>query len=376
MNSSQSQGTRASGVSLDPLQKKKLITAYDKNFEQCLIDSGIPPFDEGPDPENWDELNIRLARRRPSLLQSRFSDEDFKNFRRNIQNAKNEVEATTNVFPIIRGNSAIISGQKRTFNNLTPLNEHLAAASPDFFDGSLPANLDLRVRNELGNYIMPSKKLDSPLLPNFFLEIGGREGSPVVLLRQITQDLAYGARALLEMQSYSNRGCEYDGNAYTIGSTYHGLFGLLNFFTMYLTQPADLTGRPIYHIIPIKSFQLTQDAATCREGITWFRNSRDFAKEVRDAAIAHANQTAHDQNEGALASTLTNHPPVSTSVAGLVPGSWLAGPCTFQAQESLITQDAVSNTSGIAYEEPERFMDEPNEEAGSLVVGMSKIRMI
>lgn len=67
--SSQSQGTRAFGVSLDPLQKKKLITAYDKNFEQCLIDSGIPPCGGGPDPENWHELNIRLARRRPSLLQ-------------------------------------------------------------------------------------------------------------------------------------------------------------------------------------------------------------------------------------------------------------------------------------------------------------------
>lgn len=375
MNSSQSQGTRASGVSLDPLQKKKKITAYDKNFEQCLIDSGIPPCGEDPDPENWHELNIRLARRRPSLLQSRFSEEDFKNFRRNIRNAKSEAEVTTNVL-IIRGNSAIISGQKRTFNNLTPLNEQLAAASPDFFDGSLPANLDLRVRNELGNYIMPSKKLNSPLLPNFFLEIGGPQGSPAVLLRQITQDLAYGARALLEMQSYSNRGCKYDGNAYTIGSIYDGIFGSLKFFTMYLTQPADLTGRPIYHMIPIRSFDLTQDAATCRDGITWFRNSRDFAKEVRDAAIAHANQTAHDQNEGASASMLTNHPPVSTGVAGLVPGSWLAGPCTFQAQESLITQDAVYNTSGIAYEEPERFMDELNEEAGSLVVGMSKIRMI
>lgn len=325
MNSSQSQGTRASGVSLDPLQKIKKFTAYDKNFEQCLIDSGIPPRGRGPKPENWHDLNIRLARRRPSLSQSQFSEEDFQNFWRNIQNAKNEAEVAMHVFPIIRGNSAIIFGHKRTFNNLTPLNEQLAAASPDFFDGSLPANLDLRVRNELGNYIMPSKKLDTPLLPNFFLEIGGPEGSPAVLPRQITQDLAYGARALLEMQSYSNGSREYDGNAYTIGSVYYGNCSLLKFFTMHLTQPADLTGRPIYHVIPIRSFDLTQDAATCRDGITWFRNSRDFAKEVRDAAIAHANQTAHDQNEGASASTLTNHPPVSTSVAGLVPGSWLAG---------------------------------------------------
>lgn len=145
----------------------------------------------------------------------------------------------------MRGNSAIISGQKRAFNNLTRLNEQLVAASPDFFDGSLPANLDLRVRNELGNYIMPSKKLDTPLLPNFFLEIGGPKGRPEVLPRQITQDLAYGARALLEMQSYSNGSREYDGNAYTIGSIYDSFYGLLKFFTM-LSHPASRPHRTAY----------------------------------------------------------------------------------------------------------------------------------
>ena len=205
-----------------------------------------------------------------------------------------------------------------------------------------------RVRS-VYQYITPSKKLDAPLLPNFFLEIGGRKASLEVLGRQATEYLVYGARALLEMQSYLNGCREYDGNAHTIGSIFFS--GFLKFFTMYPTQPTDPTGQPTYHMIILRRFDLTQDAGTCRDGITWFRNSRDFAKEVRDAVIAHANQTVHDRNEGASASTLTNHPPVSTSVvAGLVPGSWLAGPCTSQAQGSLITQDAVSNTSGIAHE--------------------------
>ena len=66
---------------------------------------------------------------------------------------------------------------------------------------------------------------------------------------------------------------------------------------MYLTQPADSTGQPTYHIIPTKSFDIAQDLGTCRDGITWFKNSRDFAKEVRDGAIAHANKTAHDRNK-------------------------------------------------------------------------------
>ena len=130
----------------------------------------------------------------------------------------------------------------------------------------------------------------------------------------------------------------YDGNAYTIGSIYEGSYGSLRFFTMYLTQPAEPVRQPTYHMIPMRSFDLTQDAGTCRDGITWFRNSRDFAKEVRDGAIAQANKTARDQNEGASAYTSTHHhPPVSSStsgVAGLVPGSWLGGPSTSQAQES------------------------------------------
>ena len=360
-------GTPSSGGSLRP-QKPKLFTPYDTNFEQCLVDSGIPQYSEGADPANWQDLNTRLARRRPSLLESRFSEEDFRNFRRKVVDSKKEIEATTNVFPVIRGDSAIRSCQKSIFKNLTKLNSNMAAARPDLYDGSLPADLDLRVRNEIGNFIMPSKGPNDLLLPNFFLEIGGHKVQQQILRNQVTEDLAYGARALLEIQSYSNGGRIYDDNAYTIGSILAGADGVLTFYTMYLTRPADPTAQPTYRMNLIKFFHLTHSAEICRDGITWFRNSRDFAKEVRDGAIAHANKTAHDQNGGGSASTLTTHPPVSSStsgVAGLVAGSWLGEPTTSQAQESSITQNAVSNTSGIAHQEPAGLMDEPTEDADS-----------
>ena len=244
----------------------------------------------------------------------------------------------------------------------------MAAARPDLYDGSLPADLDLRVRNEIGKSIMPSKRPNALLLPNFFLEIGGHTEHTKVLKTQATEDLTYGARALLEIQSYSNGARIYDDNAYTIGSILAGDEGLFTFYTMYLTRPVDPTAQPTYRMNSIKYFYLTQDAEICRDGITWFRNSRDFAKEVRDGAIAHANKTARDQNEGASASTLTHHPPASSStsgVAGLVPGSWLGEPTTSQAQETSITQEAVSNTSVIAHQKPERLTDEPTEDAGS-----------
>ena len=113
---------------------------------------------------------------------------------------------------------------------------------------------------------MPSKELNAPLLPNFFLEIGGRKNLSEVLKRQATEDLAYGARALLEVQSYSNECREYNGNAYAIGSIFFS--SVLKFFTMYPTQPADPTRQPTYHITSFRVFDLTQDAGTCRDGIT------------------------------------------------------------------------------------------------------------
>lgn len=355
-------GTHGSGALLPPPQnEKRLSTPYDFNYEQYLNDFGVS-LQSKAKPDNWQELKARLARRRSSLSGSRFSEEDFENFKENNTIAATEADAMANVIPIIKGNLAIPSCHKRVFNNLKPLDRKLAAAQPDFYDGSRPADLDLHVRDDIGEYITPSKRPNTLLLPNFFLEINGLSGNPQVLKRQVSRNLAFGARGMLEIQSYSNRGRKYDNNAYTIGSIYNGGSGLLRFFTMYLTQPADPTGQPTYHMIEIKSFLLTGDAEACCGGIGLFRNSREFAKEVRDGAIASANKMAHDLHHGGSSSTSTNHPPVLSStsgVAGLVPGSWLGGPSTSQAQEAFTTP------SGSGHEEPRRSMVEPSGDAGS-----------
>lgn len=46
-------------------------------------------------------------------------------------------------------------------------------------------------------------------------------GSAPELWRQITQDLGYDARGMLELHSYGQDDRMYDGNAYAIGSTHH-----------------------------------------------------------------------------------------------------------------------------------------------------------
>ena len=80
MNSGQSQaemGTHASGASLRPVKNFSLRTTT--TFSNASL-TGIPPCGEGPNPQNWQELNNRLVRRRPSLSESRFSEEDFRSF--------------------------------------------------------------------------------------------------------------------------------------------------------------------------------------------------------------------------------------------------------------------------------------------------------
>ena len=146
------------------------LTAYDDNFEQARNDSGIFLLNEGPNPRNWEELKNRLGQRRPSLQPSLFSEWDFKSFRQKNKQAGSEAQVMSIIFPIIRGDAAILSGQNRLFKNLKPLNNDFVTARPDFYDGSRPSDLDLRVRKDLGRYILPFKKLNALTFPNFFME--------------------------------------------------------------------------------------------------------------------------------------------------------------------------------------------------------------
>jgi hypothetical protein len=207
--------------------------------------------------------------------------------------ASSEAAVLSNVFPIIRGNPAIPSGENRRFTNLESLASGISAAQPDYYNGSRPTEVEPRVRSDLGSYIMPSRQQQTPLLPNFFTEAKGPDGKASEMKRQITQDLGNGARGMLKMQSYGQDGDAYDGNAYTLGATYHSGTGTLQMYTMHPTEPTQPDGAPQYHTTQINSFGMTGNAETFREGATWYRNSMDLTQDYRDAAIAQANEAAN-----------------------------------------------------------------------------------
>ena len=258
MSSSQSRPSRSQiGTGTDPPGapsqgiRKKTLTSKDPAFEQALIDVGIYPFryqysddDETPTPNNIKEINERLGQRRLSLLPSHFTAKDFRNFQIANKGARTEDVVKSDVFHVIRDRPAIPSGQNEKFNNLKSLASNISSAQPDYYDGLRPADLNMRIRNDLTQYISPCTNTARLLLPNHFTELKGPDGKASKMERQIMQDLGIGARGILALQSYGQDGYTYDGNAYTLGSTYHSGTGTLQLYAMHPTQPADPSGQP------------------------------------------------------------------------------------------------------------------------------------
>lgn len=282
---------------------------YSRNFQQKLIDNGVYPemykYPDGqvaPEPDNLKEIDEILIRPRPSLSPSRFSNENFKEFREKDAHISKEHKATKMVVPIIEGkikDYKCVEGEI-FFINLIPLinDEQLTVAKPDLYYGGRPEQVNRRVRDKLSGYIIPSTQDDLPIAPNFFLEAKGPDGSLAVAGRQACYDGALGARGMHSLQSYGQHEPVYDNNAYTITSTYHG--GVLKMYTSHLTQPTRPRGQPEYFKTYLNGYCMTGDLETFRKGASAYRNARDWAKEQRDEAIKKANERSFNSQIGTL----------------------------------------------------------------------------
>ena len=293
---SKSRNTLSDSTAKTTTSKTKKTSPYDPNFEQNLVDNNIYPDDydflddqDPPRPENENEILSRLKQPRPSLSPSHFSNKEFRTFKQTNSRALNEDAIMGNVFPIIQGNARIASAKNLAFGNLEPLtHSNLVDAKPDFYDGARPTQIDLRIREELGSYIIPATQGQAPALPNFFTEAKGPDGSTAIAKRQACFDGALGARGVHKLRSFgADPTLAYDQNAYTITSTYHD--GTLKLYTVHPTQSTNPEDSPKYHMTQLRSFAMTDAAERFREAACAFRNARDWAKIQRDELIAAAN---------------------------------------------------------------------------------------
>ena len=274
---------------------------YNRNFQQNLIDGGIYPatyrYPDGrapAKPNNWEEINLRLSRPRPSLSPSIFPEEVFQKFVQADADASKEKQITTSVIPIIEGNiedAKCVAGGV-PFTNLDHLTDGtLVPGNPDIYYGARPEQLDRRVRDELRGNIVPSTQDDLPIAPNFFVAVKGPDGSAAVAKRQACYDGALGARGLHSLLSYKQERLECDNNAYTFTSTYHD--GTLKIYTSHPLQPTESSGLE-YCMHQYNTWGMTGNVETFRQGVTYYRNAREWAKEQRDEAITRANERARE----------------------------------------------------------------------------------
>ncbi|KPM36133.1 hypothetical protein AK830_g10438 [Neonectria ditissima] len=271
---------------------------YDRAFQQHLIDNQIYPDEyEHPDgrippqPDNLDEISQALRQPRASLSPSRFSDSEFKSFRKADTHAFKESQVTANVIPIIEGDvgdKKCVAGQI-PFTNLDHLTDGtLVPGKPDLYYGARPEQLDQKVRRALSGHIIPSTQHDLPIIPNFFLEVKGPDGSFSVAKRQVLYDTALGATGYDAIRSYKADSVAFDNKAYTIGCTYQA--GIIKIYASHPIEPSISRKKPGIVMTQLKAFALTNDPDTFRQGVTAYRNGRDWTRQQRDQAIAQANE--------------------------------------------------------------------------------------
>ncbi|RMD44193.1 hypothetical protein DV735_g1022, partial [Chaetothyriales sp. CBS 134920] len=269
-------------------------SSYDPAFEQNMIDGGLYPHSRASKPANLEELRERAAEARPSLSPSRFNNEDFEEFITLSDTAGDEASARANIIFTIEGRKRAghIHAADRLFNNLEPMADHLPAAKPDLYYGARPESIDQQVRLDLGKHIVPSNNTPLPAAPNFFVEAKGESGRADVAKRQACHDGAIGARTMHSLKNYKASEPQYDGNAESFSTTYHGGTATMGLYAHHTTAPKHSGAPPEYHMAQIGSYAMTHDRNVFAQGAGAYRNLRDLAKSKRDNAIQHANEIA------------------------------------------------------------------------------------
>ena len=291
--------------STETTNKTPKTSPYNRNFEQHLIDHGVyiaeheyPDGRTVPEPNNLQEIQERLLQRRLSLSPSRFTDEDFKNFRRaNTQSTKENKVLSVEV-PLIEGgvrDGKCVSGQI-PFTNLEALTDGtIVSGNPDRYYGARPEQLSRQIRDLLYRQIVPSTQDSLPMVPNFLMAAKGPDGQMSVVMRQACYDGALGARGMHHLQSYGHSEPIYDNNAYTVTLIY--LHGMLRLYTSHLGRSTTPRGRSEYYMHQLRSFAITDSADAFRDAASAYRNARDWAEEKRNAFIDAANSKVPDLEE-------------------------------------------------------------------------------
>lgn len=190
--------------------------------------------------------------------------------------------------------------------SLTP-SARLPPVKPDIAAGLPPEDIDIKIRREIGAYVLTTNG-DTPALVNSFTELKGPRGKEKTGLEQAAYDGAAGTRAMHKMRSFGLLAePEPDGNARTFVTSY--MQGTTTFYASHMLPPVRGTTTGSYYTYPLGGEFSLGSAAQFRASITSYRNLQDIAASERQAALqlAHAQSVAQQDPN-------TQHPAATSSV--------------------------------------------------------------
>ena len=293
---------KLSGQSSADAERTRGSSAYTPNFAQKLVDNNVSLPNRRNRPTNHQDWNEVLIRPRPSVSPSRMSDGQYDRFVAAIDEADNETETMSHLFPQIVGSPRYPSRQNVRFGNLDTLAKGTVVPQPDYYEGERPGPGNRRLREQLRRAIVPSSREDYPFLPNFFVEAKGPAGRLRVGELQACQDGALGSRAMHRVENLGRREEVFDNKARTASVVYHGR-GTLEFSTHHHTQPRGPGTPSQTHMTPLHSIALSGSPTAFRQGVGAFRNASDYAHQLRKESI----ENAHRRME-----IITPEPPTTT----------------------------------------------------------------
>nr|KAK5441247.1 hypothetical protein LTR18_007091 [Exophiala xenobiotica] len=146
------------------------ISVFESRLIACgvILDKGRLLRESLQEPRNIQQIREHLVSRPVSLSSQQF---------RHLDNASDFLQEET-ILDLLTSvmqqewteNSVRVRND--VFNNLEPVVDNkLGRVVPDLYRGSEPSTLHSEILQELSGYIRPSKRTDSPILPNFVLEV-------------------------------------------------------------------------------------------------------------------------------------------------------------------------------------------------------------